>query len=210
MISSNLLKLTSLQQFLLFILVTSIALISCSSDTIEERDDQGKLVAHYDVRDDVKHGKYIGYHTDGSVFEECTYVHGEVHGIRSLYYEGNKKLQTAETYDNGVMDGLFEEYHINGKVALTGLYVDDAMEGVWKKYNESGQLLEEVSFTDSEENGPFKEYHINGQLAAEGGYLNGDNEHGPLKIYNELGELLKEMDCDNGICKTTWSKEASK
>lgn len=208
--SVNIYSVIRIPQVIFFAVILVFTLIGCTSNMVEERDDQGNLVAAYEMRDDTKHGKYIGYHTDGSIFEESTYVNGQVHGIRSLYYEGNKKIQTSESYINGIMDGLFEEYHLNGQVAFTGLFVDDAMEGVWKKYNNSGQLLEEVSFKDSEENGPFKEYHLNGQLAAEGGYLNGDNEHGPLKIYNEQGALIKEMDCNNGICQTTWSKDSSK
>jgi len=185
-----------------------LILVGCAPDMVQERDDQGNLVATYAMRDSLKHGKYIGYHTDGSIFEESTYVNGKVHGTRLLYFEGNKHIQTSETYVDGVMDGLLEEYHPNGQVAFTGKFVNDAMEGVWKKYNESGILIEEVSFKDSEENGPFKEYHLNGKLAAEGGYINGDNEHGPLKIYNEEGELVKEMNCNYGICNTTWSKDS--
>ena len=210
MISIKIYSVSSIQGALLFGILLAIFLSACSPNTIEERDDQGNLLAQFEMRDDMKHGKYVGYHPDGSIFEESTYINGQVHGIRSLFYEGNKKIQTAETYIDGIMDGLFEEYHINGQVAFTGLYVNDAMDGVWKKYSESGQLIEEVSFKDSEENGPFKEYHSNGQLAAEGGYLNGDNEHGPLKIYNERGELVKKMDCVRGICQTTWSKDNSK
>ena len=187
-----------------------VLITSCGSNMIEERDDQGRLVAEYEMRDGVKHGKFVGYHPDGSIFEESTYINGQVHGIRSLFFEGNKKIQTSETYVNGVMDGLFEEYHINGQVSFTGLFVNDAMDGVWKKYNEVGQLIEEVTFKDSEENGPFKEYHTNGQLAAVGGYLNGDYEHGPLQIFNEQGELIKKMDCNKGICQTSWTIENSK
>lgn len=64
--------------------------------------------------------------------------------------------------------------------------------------------MEEVMFADNEENGPFTEYHKNGSLKAEGNYLNGDNEHGLLKLYNEEGELVRKMQCDSGICQTTW------
>ena len=195
-----------LSKFTFVVLCIIIGLTSCGNSTIEEFDDEGRLVATYETKDELKHGSYVGYHPDGSIFEESTYLNGEVHGIRNLYYEGSKKLQTMETYDHGIMSGLFEEYHLNGQVSFTGLYVDNAMDGVWKKYNEGGQLLEEVSFKDSEENGPFKEYHLNGQLAAEGAYLNGDNEHGPLKMYDEQGQLVKEMNCDRGICRTVWAK----
>lgn len=183
--------------------------VSCSSNMIEERDDYGNLTATYAMKDSIKHGKYTAFHPDGSVFEESTYVDGEVHGVRIMYYEGNKKTKVLETYEHGEMEGLFEEYHLNGQVAFSGIFTDGAMEGIFKKYSETGQIIEEVTFVDSDENGPFKEYHLNGQLAAEGGYINGDNEHGPLKLYDENGELIKEMNCDRGICKTIWSKEDS-
>jgi len=191
--------------FILFI--SAIILNGCSTSTVEEHDDDGKLLATYQTKEGIKHGTYIGYNADGSIFEESVYVDGLVHGLRSLFYEGSKSIKTLETYEHGVMEGLFEEYHRNGKVAFTGMFVNDAMQGVYKKYNESGQLIEEVTFSDSEENGPFKEYHPNGQLAAEGGYLDGDNEHGILKIYDDQGQRVKEMDCNKGICRTTWSKE---
>jgi len=196
--------------FSICLCVAVVFLSACGGNIIEERNDHGNLTASYAVKDDsIKHGKYTAFHEDGSVFEESTYFNGLVHGVRMMYYEGNKKIQTLETYDNGEMVGLFEEYHLNGQVAFSGIFTDGAMEGVFKKYSESGQLIEEVTFVDSEENGPFKEYHLNGQLAAEGAYRNGDNEDGPLKLYNENGELIKEMLCNRGVCRTTWEKENS-
>ncbi len=201
---------TFLFRLFIYSLIVTIIFSSCSSVTIEDHDDDGHLTASYKIKNDIKNGSYIGYHMDGSIFEESTYVQGQVHGLRVLYYEGDKKIQTIETYDHGIMAGLFEEYHRNGQVAFTGIYVDNAMDGIWKKYDETGLLIEEVTFKDNEENGSFKEYHTNGQLAAEGGYLNGDKEHGPLKMYNDKGELIKEMACENGVCRTIWIQDKSK
>ena len=194
-----------LTNIFLFLLIIS----ACGPTIIEEHDENGILIAAYEIRNNQKHGRYTAFHPNGSNFEKATYINGEIHGIRLLYRETGE-LQTTETYERGIMQGMFEDYHLNGKIALTGMYVDNAMDGVWKKYNEKGEILEEVTFKNNEENGPFKEYHNNGSLAAEGAYLNGDNEHGLLKIYNEQGQLIKEMDCDNGICRTKWSKENSK
>jgi len=194
--------------FSIGLLAMFLVLSACGGKTIEEHDDHGNLLVSYAVKEDsIKHGKYIAYHEDGSVFEESTYVDGHVHGVRMMYYEGDKKIKTLENYDNGEMKGLFEEYHLNGQVSFSGMFVEGSMEGVFKKYSESGQLIEEVTFADSEENGPFKEYHLNGQLAAEGAYKHGDNEDGQLKLYDEDGELIKEMLCDVGVCRTTWEKE---
>ena len=75
---------------------------------------------------------------------------------------------------------------------------------LWRKYNPTGQMIEEVTFADNLENGPFREWFDNGQLAAEGSYLDGDNEDGRLRVYNEDGSLNRVMDCDMGACTSLW------
>ena len=80
------------------------------------------------------------------------------------------------------------------------------MDGVWKRYYDTGELREEVNFVNNDENGPFREYYKNGNIKAEGTYINGPNEQGELKEYNEDGELIKIMSCTNGICNTIWVK----
>ena len=69
--------------------------------------------------------------------------------------------------------------------------------------------MEQVTFVNNTENGPFQEFYPSGQVKVEGEYLNGDNEHGVLKFYNEDGVLTKTMDCNQGMCKTTWKLEES-
>ena len=49
----------------------------------------------------------------------------------------------------------------------------------------------------------------NGKTKATGTYLEGDNEHGELKLFDENGELTKKMNCNRGACRTTWTKEAN-
>jgi antitoxin component YwqK of YwqJK toxin-antitoxin module len=81
------------------------------------------------------------------------------------------------------------------------------MYGQWRKYTSSGELLEEVTMANNEEMGPFTEYHPNGTIQAEGTYLHGPYEEGTLKLYDESGQLQKEMLCKAGRCFTVWSKE---
>jgi len=78
----------------------------------------------------------------------------------------------------------------------------------WKRYYDSGELMEIVNFVENEENGPFVEYYKNGNKKATGNYLDGDNEHGELELFDEQGELIKKMNCNKGICRTSWTKEA--
>ena len=106
--------------------------------------------------------------------------------------------------------GEFKKYFDSGVLKVEGNYVENYMEGSWRVYYPSGQLKEDVTFSKNIENGPFIEYHENGNLKAEGNYLNGDFEHGELKLYNKGGELEKIMDCNAGICHTRWKKESDK
>ena len=92
-------------------------------------------------------------------------------------------------------------------IAHAGPDQHGAMHGQWRKYTLDGKLFEEVTMINNEEMGPFKEYHPNGKILAEGTYLHGPNEDGRLKLYDESGQLQKEMVCDSGRCYTVWKKE---
>lgn len=183
-----------------------LLIIGCGSSTIEEKDDDGNVIARYDMKDSLKHGVYIGYNSDGSTFEESIFVKGQQDGLRTLYYD-NGAVQAKETYEKGLLNGNYEEYYPDGQLSFEGSYVNNSMEGVWLKYYKSGQLQEEVTFSKNEENGPFIEYHPNGNIAAQGQYINGDNEDGLLQIYDESGTLIKKMNCERGICRTIWRSE---
>lgn len=193
---------------LTFILILT-TLLGCHTKVIQEFDKNGTLISEYEVASDrvTKDGDYVGYHPNGKIFEECNYKNGKLEGERILYYENGEK-QALEMYQDDILQGLYREFYSNAQLSFVGTYVNNEMDGLWKKYDEYGNLVEEVNFKNNNENGPFKEYHKNGKLAAEGSYLNGDFEHGELRLYNEDGNLIKTMDCVEGICKTTWSLES--
>lgn len=184
--------------------------LGCGPQIVQEFDDLGNLISKYEVNSNsqVKHGNYIGYHANGDIFEECIYVDGQLNGQRVLYYENGNK-QAIEHYQSDLLQGAYEEYYSNGQLSFTGSYKNNEMEGLWIKYDEEGNLAEKVHFENNEENGPFKEYHPNGKLAAEGSYLGGDFEHGELRIYDEQGVLVKRMECDKGVCRTTWTLDST-
>ncbi len=183
--------------------------IACSSvETIEVKNDAGILTERFtqNKKTKQKEGKYMHYFEDGSVSEEANYEKGILHGERKIYYE-NGQVQILEQYKEGNFDGLYQAFYNTGQLELEGTYTDGSMGGLWTRFYETGEKMEVVAFEDNEENGPFTEYHLNGQLKAKGAYLNGDNEHGDLQLFNENGQLIKKMNCDNGRCKTTWVKE---
>jgi len=189
-----------------------LLLIACSSKTktVEVQNDAGVIIERYiqNVKTAQKEGKSELFNENGQLLETAFYVNGQLHGTRTLYHE-NGVIQAVEPYENGVFKGDFQAFYDNKQLELAGKYVNGQMDGEWKRYYDSGELMEIVTFVENEENGPFVEYYKNGQQKAAGVYLEGDNEHGELKLFNENGELTKKMTCNKGMCLTSWTKEAN-
>ena len=200
-----------MRQYFFFTLLT-IFLFSCGGDLekIEVKNDDGKVVEVYTRKkvDYAKEGIYEKYADDGVLLEKATYSNDTLNGERLLYFE-NGNPQYIENYKAGQFEGPYKAYHDNGALKLEGMYVNNAMEGEWKAYYENGQLKEVVQFEANQENGPFIEYYENGKLKAKGSYLEGDHEHGELELYDESGELTRKMQCDKGICRTTWQRDTT-
>ena len=190
------------------LIVLSLSLFSCMDNSmVEIKDDDGNIIEKYSVnKDNQKHGPYIAYNEGGAMTETAEYANGKLNGERKIYdTDGN--VEIIETYKSGVTDGPYSVLYPDGKVKFVTTYTAGVMNSIAKSYNPQGILKEEVTFVDNEENGPFKEYYDNGKMEWEGTYLNGDNEYGLLKNYNESGELVKKMMCDSmAICRTIWTK----
>ena len=184
-------------------------LASKDLEVVEKTDPYGNTERYTRRLDDyAKEGQYSKMSPEGELLETAQYHNDTLHGLRVIYYESGD-TQIVERYENGSFSGPYKAYYEDGGVELEGAYTANSMEGTWKRYYPDGQLMEEVSFQDNQENGPFVEYHENGKIKAEGYYKDGDNEHGLLKIYDETGEMVKTMNCQHGVCRTVWEKEAS-
>lgn len=185
-------------------------ILACSPyQEVEVKDDNGQVVESFRInrKTGQKEGEYRKY-SEGALLEIAHYINDTLDGLRTIFtFDGNKEIE--EWYTKGIYEGSYLTFYANGQVELEGQYNNGTMEGEWKKYYKSGKLMESVRMHQNEENGPFVEYWENGNLKAEGTYLDGDNEHGELKLYDEQGELEKIMQCERGICHTTWKRETN-
>lgn len=181
-----------------------------SLETVKETDPDGNLL-QFTRRDSdgLREGVFTKTTAKGVKLEDAEYHQGKLNGARVLYYPNGDTL-IVETYRDDEFEGPYKSFYPSGKLKLACLYENNQIEGKWLQYYESGQLKEEVLFQANLENGPFKEYHPNGKLSVEGSYKDGDNEQGPLKFYDENGLHYKTMECNMGICRTTWTLEKTK
>ncbi len=174
----------------------------------EVRNENGVLVESYERRksDFAKQGSYTKFYPDGkTIMEQTTYENDTINGEFIRFYENGNKMNIA-TIVNGTYHGPFKEFYESGQLMQEFSYENGVMTGLVKGYFENGKLKEEVQFANNQENGSFVEYHPTGRKAFEGTYLNG-KENGELLKYDETGELIRKLDCVNGLCATTWKKE---
>jgi antitoxin component YwqK of YwqJK toxin-antitoxin module len=193
----------------LYYLIFAALFLGCSDvETIENKDSNGVLLEKYSRRKDTfaKQGKFLAFHPNGRISEECWYENDTLHGERKLFYESGK-IESVELQNHGLFEGIYKHYYENGQLSNEGRYVNNEMTGIWKRWYDTGELMEEVIFVHNNENGPFRLYHKNGQVEIDGNYISGDNDHGELKQYAENGEHLKTMFCHYGVCATIWSSE---
>lgn len=203
---------STLDRWFAFFIGLIIALFlfpSCESniEEITEQDEFGNTIRFERRKSDfAREGWSYTTSPDGVLVEVAHYQSDTLDGQRILF-TATGDTSIIENYRTGIFDGPYRLYHENGILKQEGNYVNNEMTGKWNTYYDNGQLKEAVAFSKNLENGPFIEYYRNGKLAAEGAYLNGDFEHGELKIYDEQGELTRTMQCVSGRCTTTWSAE---
>jgi len=161
-----------------------LGLLACSSNikTVEVQNDNGVVIERYEqnIKTAQKDGKSDFFSDDGALLETAFYKNGVLNGKRVLYHE-NGEIQAIEQYTNGTFTNIYQAFYENNQLELEGKYIDGKMDGEWKRYYDSGELMEIVTY--------------------------GDNEHGELKLFDENGELTKKMNCEKGICRTSWTKE---
>lgn len=175
--------------------------------TVEETDFQGHVLQYAIINSTgERHGRFVKLDQEGNLLEEAQYRQGKLDGNRIIYY-ANQDTLIIESHMNGQFQGAYRTYHPGNQLKLEGTYIDNKMQGTWKMYYETGELKEEITFVNNLENGPFVEYHKNGQIAVTGSYLNGNNENGTLKFYDEAGTHYKTMECNEGLCRTAWKRE---
>ncbi|MEQ1744251.1 MAG: toxin-antitoxin system YwqK family antitoxin [Saprospiraceae bacterium] len=186
-----------------------VALAACGPnvETVEMKNDFGQTERYQRRKKDfAKEGLYQRFHETGYLIEEAHFVNDTIHGERKQFYP-NGKMERTEAYERGTLHGPMVLYYENGQIQLEQSYVHGVLQGLSTKWYKSGVVSEKVAMRDNEENGPFTEWYENGNLKAEGFYLNGDNEHDTLKLYDTLGQLERRMVCHEGACHTIWKRE---
>ncbi len=101
-------------------------------------------------------------------------------------------------HEHSSREGLYEDYHHNGKLKTKGFYKEGNQDGDWVVYNFLGKKIEEQHYQRNMKIGTWKVWHDNGKPRFEHVYDTLSNYlfHANKKEWNEAGLLVFERYID--------------
>ena len=105
-------------------------------------------------------------------------------------YHSNGKLQSRTHYKNGLREGLYTYFDFKETMRLEGSYTKDLSEGIWKSYHRNGQLKYEREYQDGILEGSALGYYFDGKKKFVGSYSN--NLFTLAEAYQPNGERMTE------------------
>lgn len=96
-----------------------------------------------------------------SIRDETLFIVEEPYDTGELRFRYGRKLSPdGKTWTR---DGVFQEFHRNGRLAAEGLYRDGVEEGFWREYYESGQVSSEGQYRHGKEDGRWRFWNEGGK-----------------------------------------------
>ena len=128
---------------------------------------------------------------------------GDVNGIRRTDRNGQGivRYTTSRSYVNGQTEGLAQDWHMNGQLALVRTYVGGRAEGLDQQWYENGQLEFECTRVDGECDGVARLWRESGQQWVVAEVVNG-KKHGRVREWDEKGVLMSDVMYDDDIMQS--------
>jgi len=164
-------------------------------------DDQGNLAIEYAIRDNLKHGPFRGYHSNGIASWVTTFVDGKEHGISRQYDQTGKLIGTYRMrYGTGVdlwysapgelseeryvRDGKWNGYErwwiTDHTVYAENHFLDDVEHGIKREWNARAGLRR-----------GYPQYFIRGARVTKRDYLRACQQDPSLPVYRKEDDIPK-------------------
>jgi antitoxin component YwqK of YwqJK toxin-antitoxin module len=132
----------------------------------------------------------IFYNQSKNVVSEGKVVNKLYEGQWKYYHENSKAIMTLENYKKGKLEGLRSVYYPNSEIAEETNYKNGVKNGFYKKYTVDGIVLEESNYVKGQFDGKAIYKEPKGTIASQGIYVNG-KKVGIWQFY-ENGKLVRE------------------
>jgi antitoxin component YwqK of YwqJK toxin-antitoxin module len=144
-------------------------------------------------RNDLPHGEWRSYNSDGSLSNLANYTDGVLHGISEGYSDGS--LYTRSRYSNGLLHGLQETFNSSGKSSDT-TYENGVEVGPQNYYHANGRTSSTINMDAGLRHGSYKAYDAGGRLIGSGNYNHGV-QTGIWTRYTYDGDGNRDSDTTN-------------
>nr|HAD53484.1 hypothetical protein [Algoriphagus sp.] len=181
----------------------------------EVYDNDGFLKRKLIFQDSLLVGKYVEYYGSTgqpdfvdpkAIFTEGQYEKGQKSGQWIYYYPSSEVLR-REFYKNGVLDGPFFEYDVDGKLLVEATYSDGKFNGKYTAFSSYNYVLETGDYKKGKKIGPWVRYFPDTKtIEAEEFYDENGNRVGTWKYYYLNKRLARIETYENGIAIGTWEE----
>lgn len=132
----------------------------------------------------------IFYNQSKNIVSEGKVVNKRYEGVWKYYHENSKVIMTTENYVKGKLEGARSVFYPNEKIAELTNYTNGIKNGVYKKYTIDGVLLEDSNYKNGQFDGKAIFKDPKGNIVAQGLFVNGKKK-GLWQFY-ENGKLVSE------------------
>lgn len=113
--------------------------------------DNGAIAKRYTQKNDKYHGLFQEYWGDSNKkYKECNYVDGVLNGLYQTWH-ANGKIAEKYTYVNNIREGLYEEWYENGNKTVEFIAVNGSVDGIAISWNEDGTFKQLKYFKNNKE-----------------------------------------------------------
>ncbi|MBN8701472.1 MAG: toxin-antitoxin system YwqK family antitoxin [Bacteroidetes bacterium] len=163
-------------------------------DIFTEYHPTGKLKFTGGYKDGVPEGVHRDYNDSGLIVSSKIYSDGVIIAEGIMDEKGNQQ-------------GIWKEYHTNGKIKAQGEYKDAKRVGEWVFYHPNGKVEQKGKYDKKgKAQGLWKWYYESGNLLREENYVN-DKLEGNMIEYSDSGKVITKGEYLDGLKEGTWVYE---
>jgi antitoxin component YwqK of YwqJK toxin-antitoxin module len=145
------------------------------------------LKIEVEMRNGKRHGNFTKYYINGRLETRCTYQNDLLEGVEECYHIKGYRTSVIN-YLHGKKHGQYVSYYPNGEVVEQGCFYEDLFDGDWFYYDDRGVLIGEGHYEKG--TGVQKGYNLNGNLIKEIHYKDNKKNGEDIELDNE-GDTIK-------------------
>lgn len=124
----------------------------------------GKLQAEGKYVDQKKDSVWKYYNMDGLFLSEENWVKGKREGKSIVYHPGTKQAASVTIFKNGLEEGPYVEYYLDGQKKMEATYVAGNMEGTATWYFTDGRINIIGAYQHAVKHGKWTYYNADGSV----------------------------------------------